>query len=193
MTNNILKNYIPKNEQEKIDKKLILGLIRNQDDLYLRTNLAAHFTSSVIILNETMDEILLGYHLIFQNYAWFGGHNDGLEDFYQVALKEAYEETGLKELKPLSKEPLMLDVIHVSNHLKNGIYVPDHLHLNLTYFFKTKESYKNHVNKKEHRDIKWFKVDDFMNHINEKRMVPIYTKVIKIIKNFKEKEAENEV
>lgn len=185
MKDKLIKEYIPKSEQEKRDHDMMLQLLETSSNLYLRENLCAHFTTSAIILNQRMDEILLGYHLIYQSYGWFGGHNDGDRDFKEVIKKEVFEETGIKDLEFIKDEPLMLDNICVHNHYKNNEYIPDHIHLNLTYFLRVNQAEKIQENDSEHRDLKWFPIETFLNHISEKRMIPVYQKALKIIKDLK--------
>jgi hypothetical protein len=94
-------DYQPKTRQEAADKKLILQYL-NQDGLYLRSTLIAHYTSSGFIMNKTLDKVLFAYHNIYDSFAWSGGHNDGDQNFLRVALKEAEEELGIKNLKCLT-------------------------------------------------------------------------------------------
>lgn len=37
------------------------------------------------------------YHKIYNSWAWTGGHSDGDNDLLHVAMKEAKEETGIKD------------------------------------------------------------------------------------------------
>lgn len=177
--------YHPRNEQEKMDKELILSFIDRNPDALDRKNLTAHITASAIVLNERLDSILFAFHHIYQSWSWLGGHNDGDPDLLRVAMKEAMEETGIKNIKPLSQDMMMLDVIQVTNHIKHGVYVPDHLHLNATYFFIANESDELIINHKENSGVKWFLISDLLNHVSEPRMIPVYQKAIQIINELK--------
>lgn len=95
-----IENYKPKNNQEKADKLAMLSFAKNNSDSLLRTNLIAHFTNSAIITNKTKTKVLFVNHLIYKSWGWVGGHNDGNPNFLEVVLKEATEETGIKEVKP---------------------------------------------------------------------------------------------
>ena len=44
------------------------------------------------------------FHKIYNSWSWTGGHADGDSDLLKVAIKEASEETGLKNIKPISKD-----------------------------------------------------------------------------------------
>jgi len=177
-----IKGYIPKNEQEKIDKETILSYIDNNDNILLRENTVAHMTSSGIITNGSFDKILFAYHKIYDSWAWTGGHNDGNPNLLEVAIKEAKEETGVVNIYPLFDTMSAIDVIFVKNHNKNGKYVGDHLHLNATYILVADEHDELIVNEKENSGVKWFDIDDVMNHVKEDRIQPVYQKLFDIIK-----------
>jgi len=175
----IIQSYIPKDNKEEKDLELMKQFINNHDDIYSRNNLIGHVTSSVIILDEDKKHILLGYHNIYKSWGWFGGHNDGDDDCLNVALKEAKEETGLKKFKVIEEAPLGIDVVYVQNHIKHGSYVPDHLHLNVTYGLLADSKKDLKFNENEHSGIKWFKLDEYLNSVEEDRMIPIYIKLVK--------------
>ena len=110
-----------------------MNFINHNDDCLERSNLIAHVTSSAFVLNKSMDKILFIHHNIFNSWGWEGGHNDSNQNLLEVAMKEAVEETGISSVVPYNNEIISLDVIYVGNHIKNGLFVGDHLHLNATY------------------------------------------------------------
>ena len=57
------------------------------------------------------------YHKIYNSWAWTGGHNDGDTNFLRVALKEAQEETGLKNINVISDDIFSIDVLTVNGHI----------------------------------------------------------------------------
>lgn len=172
-----IKNYNPKNEQEKRDKDAMIQFIERNDDALNRTNLAGHLTSSAIVTNQEEDKVLFAYHKIYDSWSWVGGHNDGDPDLLKVAIKEAKEETGIKNVYPKSEDVLALDVVHVTNHYKNGEFIPDHLHFNVTYHLIADEQDPLQIKEDENSGVRWFKIDEVMDVIDEERMRPIYTKV----------------
>lgn len=182
----IIENYKPINEQEAIDKKAMLNFIKHNNDALYRTNLIAHFTSSAIVVNKTKDKVLFIYHLIYKSWSWVGGHNDGEPDFLKVALKETIEETGVKSIRPLLNDPVALDNINVENHIKNGHYVGDHIHMNITYLLEADEEEETHIKADENSGVKWFLIKDVLKHVDEKRMLNIYRKVFDKLDKLKE-------
>lgn len=173
-----LKNYKPKNEQESNDLKAMLSFIEKNDDYLERDNLIAHFTSSAIVMNENFDKVLFAHHNIYNSWSWVGGHNDGVEDCLEVAIKETKEETGLEKLKVFTEEIAGIDIIYVMPHIKKGKYISDHLHLNLTYILIADELDNLKIKPDENSGVKWINIKKLDEVVTEPRMIPIYKKII---------------
>jgi 8-oxo-dGTP pyrophosphatase MutT (NUDIX family) len=102
-------------------------------------------------------------------------------------MKEALEETGISKVEPFNDEIISLDVIYVENHIKNGLFVGDHLHLNATYLLIASEEEKLVVKEDENSDVKWFNISDVMEQVTEVRIKDIYIKIFDRIKDIKNK------
>jgi len=182
----LFSSYQPKNEQEKLDQRLILDFIDRNPDALKRSNLAAHITASAFVVNQAFDKIVFAYHHIYQSWAWVGGHADGDDDLLKVSLREAKEETGLQTLKPYMNDIFTIDVIYVHNHIKKNVYVPDHLHLNATYLLVADDNEMPIHNPLEHQDVRWFSLNEVMSYVTEERMKPVYQKAFEWMKILKE-------
>jgi ADP-ribose pyrophosphatase YjhB (NUDIX family) len=178
-------NYIPKCEQERIDQQLMLAFINRNPDVLFRTNLAAHFTVSSFVVNQAFTHVLFAYHNIYQSWAWLGGHNDGDSDLLKVALKEATEETGVKHFTPYQEDIFILDVVYVKNHIKHNQYVPDHLHLNVTFLLIASEEEELVIKHDENSGVKWFLIEEVPLHVSEERMIAIYQKAFNEIEKIR--------
>lgn len=176
-------NYKPKNEQEKNDKLMMLQFIDNNQDAFERTNLVGHFTSSAIIVNPERTKVLFIHHNIYNSWGWVGGHNDGDTDFLKVSIKEAKEETGVVNIKPYNEDIIGIDSIYVYNHIKNGKYVSDHIHMNVTYLLVASEQETLIIKADENSGVKWFDLEEALEIIDEPRMRPIYTKYFNYVKS----------
>ena len=130
-----IQNYKPYNKQEEKDKEQMLKYIDTFTDVLTRENTKCHFTASNWIVNKERTKVIMAYHNIYQSYSWLGGHNDGDQDFKHVAYREVKEESGVEHVKLLSDDIFSLEILTVDGHIKHGVYVPAHLHLNLTYVF----------------------------------------------------------
>ena len=162
-----IRAYTPYNEQEETDQKTILRMLQEQEDIFLRENLAAHMTASAWVVNAERTKILMAYHNLYDSWAWLGGHADGQEDLLGVALREVCEESGVKKVKPVTEEIFSLEVLTVDGHEKKGKYVPSHLHLNVTYLLEADEEETVHVKKDENSAVGWFSPEEAVEASSE--------------------------
>ena len=182
LINDIL-NYEPWNEKEAAEKELILDFIKKNPDCLTRDNKTAHLTVSSWVVNPQRTKVLMAYHKIYDSWAWLGGHADGCADLCAVAEKEAREEAGLEHVRLVSRDILSLEILTVSGHVKKGVWVPSHLHLNLTYLLEAEEDAALAVNEEENTGVAWFEFDDALAASKEPWFVEhIYSKLIKKLK-----------
>lgn len=162
-----IQNYVPFNEQEQKDKEEMLKWIDTGLDLWTRDNGMAHFTSSAWVTDSSKTKILMAYHNIYQSWSWLGGHNDGNHDFLEVAMKEVKEESGVQHLKPLSEDIFSLEILTVDGHIKKGVYVPSHLHLNLTYLLEADINDPVFIKQDENSAVGWFTKEEAIQKSTE--------------------------
>lgn len=177
-----VQNYIPYNEQEEKDKKLILQQL-SADNILTRKNHLAHLTVSAWIVSPDYQKVLMAYHNIYQSYAWLGGHLDGNADIVSVIKKEIQEESGLSEFQLIENQLFSLEVLTVDGHVKNGEYVSSHLHLNLTFLCIANTDLPIHIRPSENSQIAWLEVDKINQSVSEVWfMKHIYQKLIDKVK-----------
>ena len=58
-------------------------------------------------------------------------------------------------VRPVSREIYSLEILCVDGHEKKGVYVPSHLHLNLTYLLEADPEEPLRARAGENRDVKW--------------------------------------
>ena len=173
-----LEKYVPYNEQEENDKKVMLKYIKNFDNILTRDNEFAHFTASAWVLNKERNKVLMIYHNIYNSWAWTGGHADGDSDLLHTAIREVKEETGVKEVVPIINDIFSLEIICVDGHIKRGKYISSHVHLNLTYLLEADENEILSIKEDENSGVKWFDLNEVKNISNEKWMIEnVYNKL----------------
>ena len=183
MLKELIENYKPSCIQEEKDKKVILKYLNTFDNLDTRENEFAHFTSSAFIINKEHAKVLMAYHNIYKSYAWLGGHLDGESDALKVAIREAYEESNIKNLKLLTDDIISLDVIEVVGHFKKGTWITPHVHLNVTYLFEADDRDFIKENIEENASVAWLDISKLDSLVNEENMKIIYKKIIDKIPN----------
>ncbi len=171
-----IASYAPGNEQEAVDRLVMMSALERGEKLLTRDNLTMHFTASAWITNPARALVLMVYHNVYDSWSWTGGHADGEEDLRAVALREAEEETGA-HVRLVRPEVFSLETLTVNPHMKRGRFVPAHLHLNLTYLLEADESEVLTVKPDENRAVGWFPLNDAVAACTEVWMRPVYEKL----------------
>ncbi len=172
-----IKQYNPWNEQEENDRKIILKYVDLFDNIFTRENEIAHITGSSWIVNQDRSKVLMIYHNIYDSWAWTGGHADGETDVISVALREAKEETGIINIKPVLTDIYSMEILCVNGHVKREKYVSSHLHLNITYLLEADDSEMLRIKADENSGVKWVDRKNAVNLSNEVWMRGIYSKL----------------
>ncbi len=180
-----IEKYIPINEQEKKDKEVILKYVKSNNDVLTRENEIAHITSSGFIVNKNRDKVLMIHHNIYNSWGWTGGHADGDSNLLYVAIKEAKEETGIKNVVPVTDNICCIDILPVMSHIKRGKYVSSHLHLSVAYILEADENEILRVKADENSGVKWIDINDIDNCTDEEHMRSVYKKLVDKAKIYK--------
>lgn len=175
-----ISNYRPFNEQEANDKEQMLRFMKCYDDYLERENQIGHFTASMWTVNKERTRTLMVYHNLYDSWSWIGGHADGMEDLCAVAMKELQEETGVEHAVLVSDEIFSLETLTVDGHVKKGVWVPSHLHFNLTFLAETEETDNLMIQEEENSAVQWWTFEEALKVSTEPWMVEqIYKKLIK--------------
>ena len=162
-----IRTYQPFNEQEEMDKSLILNWIETQDDAFSRDNTVAHMTASAWVVNKDRSRVLMVYHNIYDSWSWLGGHADGETDLLAVAIREVKEEAGISGVRPVSEKIFSLESLTVDGHVKRGKYVSSHLHLNVTYLLEADSEEQVFVKEDENSGVSWFTPEEALKKSTE--------------------------
>ena len=171
--------FVPQTPAEAADKEQILYYVNQYADTILtRENRLAHITASGFILSADGQWVLMAHHNIYKVWAWTGGHADGEADLLAVALREAREETGAGHIRPLSSAIASVEILPVWGHEKRGIYVPAHLHLNVSYLLTAPREDPLTVREGENSQGAWLPAGRLLELTNEWQMEEVYTKLL---------------
>lgn len=117
---------------------------------YFRDHLPGHLTGSAWIINEDQSHILLLHHAKLDKWLQPGGHADGDENIFNVALREAQEETGITDFKLLKDGIFDVDIHPIP--ARNNF--PEHLHYDIRFLFQTTKNSTIIVSEESH-DVQW--------------------------------------
>lgn len=187
-----LRAYSPWNEQEARDQTELLRRLDSGEALLTRDNASAHLTASAWVVDAARERVLMAYHNIYGSWAWLGGHADGEADLASVALREVREESGASGVRLLSPEIFSLEILPVNGHEKRGVYVPSHLHLNVTYLVEADSGRPVRRRAGENSRVGWFTLDDAVAASTEPWVRErVYRKLNAKLSAFRRQEAEN--
>ena len=180
-----LLSYKTSDQFEEAEKMAFANFLKRNDDALDRTNSIAHVTASSWIVNKTRTKVLMCFHNIYKSWSWTGGHADGDQNLVNVAIREAKEETGLKNVNLVQQDFLDVEVIPVPPHLKRGFPVGNHLHLNVTFLLEADENEQLTAKPDENSKVAWIDVEKLDEVVSEKNMLPLYHRLQKKAESIK--------
>lgn len=180
-----LAAYRPWNAQEEQDRVELLRRLGSGEELYSRSNPSAHLTASAWVVSPDRRQVLMAYHKLYDSWAWLGGHADGERDLLAAALREVQEESGLRDIRPVSRQIYSLEILSVNGHEKHGQYVSSHLHLNVTYLVEADPAAPIRPKPDENSRVGWFTPEGAMAASSEPWFRErIYRKLNEKLKDF---------
>ena len=175
-----LSAYNAFNEKEEFERLSFLQFLEAFGGFaYVRDNLVGHITVSAWIVNPKCDKVLMAFHNLYKFWAWPGGHADGNSDLSEVIIREIKEETSLQNFRLLSPSPVDLAVLGVAEHYKNGKFVPQHLHYNLTYWFTADENQVLQAKPDENSGVQWLTFAEMEKYCHNDQVFPCYQRIMK--------------
>ena len=169
--------YVPMDAREARDRDVMLEALDGQPGVLTRENPFCHFTASSWIVNHGRTKALMAFHNIYKSWAWTGGHADGEADLLAVALREAREETGIGDIRPVTECIYSLEILPVFAHVKRGQVVSAHLHLNLTYLLTADDAQPIRPKPDENSAVAWLPLDEAADCREEPFMAVVYRKL----------------
>lgn len=156
-----LKAYCP-SEFEKHDiLQNFIKFVENNEDCFQRSNLAGHITASALVINQNFNKILLTHHKKLNKWLQLGGHADGDDNVRRVAMKEAQEESGLKEIQFFSNEIIDIDIHEIPKFQD----VPGHFHYDVRFLLIANDSQPLIISE-ESKDLAWFDLNEKNSKFN---------------------------
>jgi 8-oxo-dGTP pyrophosphatase MutT (NUDIX family) len=169
---NSLNGYQTSFPEEKDIVTRFLSLL-SDESCFERTNLPGHVTGSVWIVDASRTRVLLVHHAKLNKWVQPGGHADGDENILRVALKEAEEETGLKEFTIIDNtKPFDID-IHLIPRRPD---FPEHFHYDVRFLLQADVNELIQVSEESH-DVKWIDLDDLEKYTSERSVLRLKEKL----------------
>ncbi len=150
-----LRSHIPADARESRHLAQILAFVAAHPQPFDRRIRPGHLTGSALVVSAARDQVLLLHHRKLGLWLQPGGHGDPGETTGEaVALREAFEETGIAgiALHATAPRPLDVDVHAIPAHGDE----PAHEHLDLRYLVIAPDTATARHNPDESHAIRWF-------------------------------------
>jgi 8-oxo-dGTP pyrophosphatase MutT (NUDIX family) len=150
-----LAGHRPADDEEARDLAQIREFVAQHADPFDRRIVEGHLTGSALVVAADRQRILLLHHRKLDRWLQPGGHGDPQDASGEaVALREAFEETGILglDLHPEAPRPLDVDVHDIPARPSE----PAHQHLDLRYLVVAPANAALARSADETHDLRWF-------------------------------------
>jgi 8-oxo-dGTP pyrophosphatase MutT (NUDIX family) len=106
----LLATYPVTYPDDNVHLERVQHFVEQHPQCFERSLTIGHITGSAWIVSPDRLQVLLTHHKKLNRWLQLGGHADGNPDIPAVSLREAREESGLKNITLLSKEIFDIDV-----------------------------------------------------------------------------------
>lgn len=143
--------------EEKQQITHFIEFLTMNPNAFERTN-KGHITSSIWIVNAEHTHALLTHHKKFNEWIQLGGHNDGDLNCKAVAVREAFEESGIENLTFLHEHIFDIDIHEIPG--------PCAYHYDVRYLLQAPEGSNYKISEESH-DLAWVPFEKIKEYVEE--------------------------
>jgi 8-oxo-dGTP pyrophosphatase MutT (NUDIX family) len=149
-----LRAYEPSDPLEKSHRQRMVKLLTDATEPFSRDHFTpGHVTAGCFIV-DAGGRLLLHHHRRLNLWLHMGGHVEGEESAAAAALREAFEESGLRDLDPLG------GIFDVDVHrIPAGRGEPDHDHFDVRYLVRASDPDAITIDRGESNELAWIPLD----------------------------------
>ncbi len=164
--------YTAFDRNEETMRGRMLSFVRENESCFRRELLEGHVTGSCWVVTPAKEKVLLIHHVKLNKWLQPGGHCDGNENVFEVAVTELREETGITEFNAL---PVIFDLdIHTIPERKG---VPEHEHFDVRFLFEVSDSIPLIQNHETH-GLKWMELSHLESLTSENSILRMKSKTV---------------
>lgn len=171
----LLSNYIPSKEEDFSILSRFRQFVDENDQCFDRSLRAGHVTGSAWIIDKKKAYALFTHHKKLNKWLQLGGHADGNCDIFAVALQEAQEESGLKNIVALSDQIFDIDI-----HLVTDRHFGEHHHYDVRFLFEADCSEKLVISH-ESNELQWIALNEAKSLVTEPSVLRMLNKTLAMI------------
>jgi 8-oxo-dGTP pyrophosphatase MutT (NUDIX family) len=131
------------------------SFVARHESCFERTLAIGHVTGSAWVVDRALEHVLLTHHRKLDKWLQLGGHADGDADIRRVALREATEESGLRDLVPASDVIYDIDIHEIPESGPEAA----HLHYDVRFAFFADTTHALQRNEESH-EVAWISLAD---------------------------------
>lgn len=156
--------YLERHPQEQQRLCALRDQLGADGDPFVRSNMAGHITSSVLVFDAGFQHVLLIHHKVYATWMQPGGHVEpDSPNLLDSGLREVEEETGLPgaDVQPLLKGR----VLDIDTHAIAARTDKDegaHRHHDFLYFAVASRPFVPRPQLEEVNDVAWVPIEDFL-------------------------------
>ncbi|MEK6676417.1 MAG: NUDIX hydrolase [Planctomycetota bacterium] len=154
----LLEVYVPEDDTDRAQRDRIVGFVRENPDCFERTLPIGHITGAAWLLDRSRSRVLLTHHRKLGRWLQLGGHADGDPNVLEVALREAREESGIGDIRPLSTAIFDVDVHPIPARDSE----PQHFHYDIRFLLGVTDTEEFEVSEESH-DLAWVAMSEVPN------------------------------
>jgi len=177
----LLDRYLERHPDELVVVDHIRQFVRVHENCFDRACLEGHITGSAWVVSPDHRAVLLTHHAKLHRWLQLGGHSDGEPNPFEVALREAREESGMERFREPSGEetPVPFDIdVHRIPERRNE---PAHLHLDLRYVLIA-EPGQTIEQTEESNDLRWVPVAEIETLTREESLLRMVRKAPTVLR-----------
>ena len=177
----LLDRYQAEHGDEREVVEQIRSFVRVHPDCFERTCLPGHVTGSAWVVSADLERALLTHHAKLGRWLQLGGHADGESDTFQVALREAQEESGMAHFRePFGRvHPVPMDVdVHAIPARGSE---PAHLHHDIRYLLIAAPDQEVIASSESH-DLRWVPFDEIETLSDEESLLRLDRKARRLLR-----------
>jgi len=160
-----------------IYRDVFLDLLRTTAAPFSRAQFEpGHITASCYVIDEA-GRLLLHHHRRLDRWLQMGGHLEDGETPVEAALREAAEESGLRDLRIVSEGIADLDV-HV---IPAGRGEPEHRHFDVRYIARTGSPDAIAMDANESKALQWVHLDRAAALMRGEESLRVLRKIARLI------------
>lgn len=136
--------------------------VAEHEDCFERSQQLGHVTGSAWLVNRAGTHVLLTHHRKLDIWVQLGGHADGENHPLTVALNEAREESGIRDITAITRSLFDID-IHLIPQRKDE---PAHYHYDARFLLQTTNTDTFVVSEESHA-LEWVAIDKIKQKTSE--------------------------